>query len=94
MKIVIELNDNDLRLAISEQVGKAISGLATEAIQKQVDDILEKKFSRIGKGDVDSAVKDAATKLVRGDNNQWRLDGMVKTALSDAARALIKGGGE
>lgn len=90
MKIVIELNDADLRKAVDEQIGKAIAGLADQVINEKINSILEVKFQRISEAGVDAAVAHAAKLAVEKVTNTGHNNYVVREALAVAATRIIK----
>lgn len=53
MKLMIEIDDDVLRSAVQAQIGQAVAKLATEELEKQAAEIINKKFERI---DIHAAV--------------------------------------
>lgn len=91
MKIVIELNDQDLHKAIAEQVNKQVASLSGEYIIGKVNDILSLKFGRIDAAAVERFVQQAAEKAVKDVTNRSFNDGVVREALASAALKIMKG---
>ena len=90
MKIVIELNDADLRKAVDEQIGKAIAGLADQVINEKINSILDLKFKRINDAGIDAHVAHAAKLAVEKVVNAGFNNSPVREALAAAALKLIK----
>lgn len=90
MKIVIELNDADLRKAIDEQLSKAIAGMADNIITEKINSILEVKFKRINDAGVDAAVAHAAKLAVEKVANSGYNNSAIRDALAAAAARVIK----
>lgn len=93
MKVAIELDDATLHRAIKNQVGKAIAALTDEHITARVNEILQKKFSRVDDAVIAVAIGKAAAELVRSPNgvhNTYSLHSRIDKALGDAARSLLR----
>jgi len=90
MKIVIELDDHDLRRAIDQQLAKVISGLGTEHITKEIDRVLGVKFNRITEGGVRESVQAAADQAVGKVISRGYNDSIIRDALAKAALEVIK----
>lgn len=90
MKIVIELNDADLRRSVDEQIGKAIAGLADQVIKDKINSILEVKFKRIDAAGIDASVAHAAKLAVEKVCSAGYNNSAVRDALATAAARIIK----
>jgi len=90
MKIVIELNDEDLRRSIKQQVDKAIAELATETIGQRIDEILAKKFDRVDAARIDTVLAAAAAKVLTDNTKGYALESKINSALAGAARELVR----
>lgn len=90
MKLTIELNDNDLKKAIDEQVAKGIAELTTASIKAQVDQILKIKFERVTDNLVLETLRTAADQAVRSVTSRSYNDAVVRDAIAQAAMKLLK----
>lgn len=90
MKLTIELNDNDLRKAISEQIGATVSSIANEMIVSRVTEVLNARLGRVTDLSVETAIRDAAREAVTKVINKGYNDAVVRGALADAAERVIK----
>lgn len=91
MKIVIELNDDSLHRAVSQQVDRAIAELAKDVIGKRIDEILAKKFERVDAARIDSVLAAAAAKVFTDNTKGYKeLEFKINSALAGAARELVR----
>ncbi|MES2942949.1 MAG: hypothetical protein V4772_08795 [Pseudomonadota bacterium] len=91
MKIVIELNDEDLRNAVDQKVSQAIAEMANNAIEAKIDNILGKKFERVDDKRIDSVLAAAAAKVFADSNRGYKdLESKINNALAGAARELVR----
>lgn len=96
MKLIIEIDDEALRSAVQAQVGQAVAAMATAELEKQVQEIINKKFDRIN---ITDTVNYKVEAMLRG-----KLDGLitdvvgggydrstkVRNMINDAIRQVVK----
>lgn len=93
MRIVIELNDNDLKACVEQQVGKAVAEHLDALVSKRMKEILDVKLSRVTTEVIDKAALNAATNLIRPHlgPTDYQAKAKAESILAAAARDLIKG---
>jgi hypothetical protein len=98
MKLFIEIDDAALKAAIAAQVGQAVAALATDKLQAEAQDIINKKFDRI---DIISLVNERADGALRdhvksalenamGHQSHMRSEAL-RRVISEEARKILKG---
>lgn len=92
MKLIIELNDADLKRAIDEQVSKLIADMTGESIKAQVNRILAVKFERVNQDNVQASIDEAASRAVLAVTSRGYDNSIIRAALATAAEKLLKGG--
>lgn len=94
MKLVVELNDSDLRKAVADQVGRAIASITDDLIREKTNEILTIKFGRVDEKMIEAAIDKAALAVVRTTNNErstWgSIVSLARTSIQEAAVAAVK----
>lgn len=92
MKLVIELDDENLRRIAEQQVQKAVAAFTEGAIQRKVEEILELKMNRLTGDRIDAELKTVIKAFAEeylGASDYLRRN-KINTYFAEAAMKIVK----
>lgn len=90
MKLIIEIDSDELKRAVENQVAAEVALLTTEAIHTKIAEILPVKFGRVTESVVADAVAKHASKLVNDVYSPMQLQRLVDAAIVNIAKEALR----
>lgn len=92
MKIVVEINDEDLNKGIRQQLDAAVAAATDKLIAERIDDVLNRKFERLDMQHLIPALNARTDTLIKNlmGGTQYEIERRLKAQIAEVITEVVK----